>query len=67
MTDRAAVAFALAFYALIAQRRPIGEAIQLSRLQVRERFPNDPTWLAYCCFADPMAQIDRSRMKPVTR
>jgi hypothetical protein len=58
VTDRAAVAFALAFYALIAQRRPIGEAIRLSRLQVRDRFPNDPTWLAYCCFADPVAQIE---------
>jgi serine/threonine protein kinase len=58
VTDRAAMAFARAFYDLIAQRRPIGEAIQLSRLQVRERFPNDPTWLAYCCFADTMAQIE---------
>jgi serine/threonine protein kinase len=57
ITDRAAVAFARAFYDLIAQGRPIGEAIQLSRLSVRERFPNDPTWLAYCCFADPMAQV----------
>jgi serine/threonine protein kinase len=58
VTDRAAVVFARAFYGLIAQRRPIGEAIQLSRLQVREQFPNDPTWLAYCCFADPMAKIE---------
>jgi hypothetical protein len=58
VTDRAAVAFARAFYGLIAQRCPIGEAIQLSRQQVREQFPNDPTWLAYCCFADPMARIE---------
>jgi CHAT domain-containing protein len=58
VTDRAAVVFALAFYELIAQRRPIGEAIQLSRLQVRKQFPNDPTWLAYCCFANPMAKIE---------
>ena len=33
-------------------------AVQLSRLHVRKRFPNDPTWLAYCCYADPMAQIE---------
>ena len=25
---------------------------------IRERFPNDPTWLAYCRFADPMAQVE---------
>jgi hypothetical protein len=58
VTDRAARAFACAFYERIAERRPIGEAIQLSRQQVREEFPNDPTWLAYCCFADPMAKIE---------
>jgi serine/threonine protein kinase len=58
VTDRAAVVFARAFYGLIAQRRPIGEAIQLSRQQVRNQFPNDPTWLAYCCFADPMARVE---------
>jgi CHAT domain/FG-GAP-like repeat len=61
VTDRAAVAFACAFYERIAERRPIGEAIQLSRQQVRKQFPNDPTWLAYCCFADPMAQIEPPR------
>ncbi len=61
VTDRAAVAFACAFYERIAERRPIGEAVQLSRQQVRKQFPNDPTWLAYCCFADPMAQIEPIR------
>jgi CHAT domain-containing protein len=61
VTDRAAVAFACAFYERIAERRPIGEAIQLSRQQVRKQFPNDLTWLAYCCFADPMAQIEPLR------
>ena len=54
------MAFACAFYERIAERQPIGEALQLSRRQVRTQFPNDPTWLAYCCFADPMARIEPS-------
>jgi hypothetical protein len=57
VTDRAAVAFARSFYELIAQRRPIGEAVRLSRHRVRQLFPNDPTWLSYRCFADPMARV----------
>jgi serine/threonine protein kinase len=55
VTDRAALAFARAFYQSLSQGRPIGEAIWQARQQVRSSFPNDPTWLAYCCFADPLA------------
>jgi hypothetical protein len=57
VTERAASAFAQAFYRWMCQGLPIGEAMLRSRQQVRERYPNDPTWLAYCCFADPMARI----------
>jgi serine/threonine protein kinase len=58
VTDRAALEFARAFYLELTGGRPIGEAIQQARLRVREQFPDDPTWLAYCCFADPLARID---------
>ena len=58
VSDRAALAFARAFYEQLARRCPLGEAVRLARLRVREQYPGDPTWLAYCCFADPMAQVE---------
>jgi hypothetical protein len=58
VSDRAALAFARAFYAQLARKCPLGEAVRLARLAVREQFPGDPTWLAYCCFADPTAQVE---------
>jgi hypothetical protein len=58
VSDRAALAFARAFYEQLTRRCPLGEAVRLARLRVREQYPGDPTWLAYCCFADPMARVD---------
>jgi hypothetical protein len=57
VTDRAASAFAEAFYGAMSEGRPIGEAVLLARRRVRDRYPDDPTWLAYRCFADPLARI----------
>jgi CHAT domain-containing protein len=58
VSDRAALAFAGAFYEQLTRRCPLGEAVRLARLRVREQYPGDPTWLAYRCFADPMAQVE---------
>ena len=58
VTDRAALAFAGAFYEQLAQGCPLGEAVRLARLHVRKQYPADPTWLAYCCFADPLARFE---------
>jgi hypothetical protein len=58
VTDSAASAFAQAFYRSMFDGRSIGEAMLLARRQVRESHPNDPTWMAYCCFADPLARIE---------
>jgi RNA polymerase sigma factor (sigma-70 family) len=58
VTDRAASAFAQAFYEGMRQGLPIGEVMLRARQHVRDRYPNDPTWLAYCCFADPMARVE---------
>ncbi len=63
VTDRAALAFAGAFYGEMTGGRPIGEAMLRARQQARERYPDDPTWLAYCCFADPLARIVDSTAK----
>jgi hypothetical protein len=57
VTDKAALAFAQAFYQGLAQGLPLGQAILRARLRVRACHPNDPSWLAYCCFADPLARI----------
>jgi hypothetical protein len=57
VTDEAALEFARSFYLFLAQGFTIGEAMMQSRLTVRMRRPNDPTWLAYCCFADPQARL----------
>ena len=54
--DATAVAFAEAFYRRLAAGVPIGEAMRQARGEVRRLFPDDPTWLAYCCFADPLAR-----------
>ena len=62
MTDKAALAFAQAFYEGLAQGFPLGKATLQARLRVRERHPNDPSWLAYSCFADPMARIGSAAM-----
>jgi serine/threonine protein kinase len=61
VTDRAALEFARAFYLGLTGGQPIGEAILRARLHVRERYPHDPTWLAYCCYADPLARIADAR------
>jgi hypothetical protein len=58
LTDRAALAFAQAFYGQMCQGMPIDQAVIAARQQVRERYPNHHTWLAYCCFAHPMAQVE---------
>jgi hypothetical protein len=58
VSDGGATVFASVFYELISHGRRIGEAIQLARRRVREQFPSDPTWLAYRCFADPMARVE---------
>jgi hypothetical protein len=58
VSDRAALAFARDFYEQLTSKRPIGEAVRLARLHVHEQFAEDPSWLAYSCFADPTAQFE---------
>jgi hypothetical protein len=64
VTDQAALAFVQAFYPLVARGVPLGEAILQARLHVQAAYPNDPSWLAYCCFADPLATMVRPSSHP---
>jgi fatty-acyl-CoA synthase len=63
VTDHGALVFTRAFYELLAQWYPIGEAVRIARQRLRDQFPNDPTWLAYRCFADPMARVEVSQVE----
>jgi hypothetical protein len=65
VTDAAASVFAQAFYRSMLEGRTIGEAILQARRQARACHPNDPTWLAYCCFADPMARIEEMSQRGI--
>jgi hypothetical protein len=59
VTDKAALEFARAFYELVIQGSRLGEAVLQARQRVRAQHPQDPSWLAYCCFADPMARMEQ--------
>jgi hypothetical protein len=52
--------FAQAVYEVMSPGMHIGQAMEMARHRVCPRFPNDPTWLAYCCFADPWARIAKT-------
>jgi hypothetical protein len=63
--DEPARDFAVAFYREFLRNVPIGEAVRRARLAIRERFPGDPTWLAYVVFAHPLASCEEpSEEKP---
>ncbi|HSN88522.1 MAG TPA: CHAT domain-containing protein, partial [Thermoanaerobaculia bacterium] len=55
--DQAAGSFARAFYRELLTGEPIGEAARRARLEVREKHPGNPTWLAYTVYADPLARV----------
>jgi CHAT domain-containing protein/tetratricopeptide (TPR) repeat protein len=58
VSDGAALAFATSFYEAVQEGHcGIGEAVRRARRAVRERFPGDTTWLAYTCFASPLAPL----------
>ena len=64
VTDRAALSFAREFYRLLAEGLGVADAVTAARLRVRALHPGDPTWLAYCCFASPVARVERSTAHP---
>jgi anti-anti-sigma factor len=57
VTDQVAVEVARAFYQQLVEGVPIAGALRAARDLARARFPQDPTWLAYTCFADPNARV----------
>jgi CHAT domain-containing protein len=53
--DHAANQFAQTFYSHLLQGKPIGQAVRDARLAIRSL--NNPSWLAYTVFADPLATV----------
>jgi formylglycine-generating enzyme required for sulfatase activity len=56
LTDSQATHFAKAFYRHVLAGEEIGEAVRGARLELRDRFPESPGWLAYAVFAHPLAR-----------
>jgi hypothetical protein len=57
VTDQVAVEVAREFYRQLVVGAPVAGALRAARDHARARFPQDPTWLAYTCFADPNASV----------
>ncbi|MCP4659142.1 MAG: CHAT domain-containing protein [bacterium] len=55
-SDEPAAHFARTFYRFFTGGLPIAEAVRRARIEIRERFPADPTWLAYTVYAHPLAR-----------
>jgi hypothetical protein len=52
-----ATAFAELFYRQLFAGIPLGECVRTSRLQLRDRFAGDPTWLAYTAYGHPLTAV----------
>jgi CHAT domain len=59
--DLNAKEFAVAFYRFFFGGMPIAESFRQARIYLHERFPGDPTWLAYTLFAHPLASCTTVR------
>jgi hypothetical protein len=55
INDASAHQFAVAFYTHLFAGLTLGEAVHKARLAIRS--PNNPTWLAYTVFANPLARV----------
>jgi len=55
--DEPAKELARAFYSHFLAGVPLGESLRRARLEIRDAFPGDPTWLAYAVYAHPLASI----------
>lgn len=55
--DELAKTFAIAFYKALLSGKPIAQACFEGRKKAKIADKSNPTWLAYCLYADPLAQI----------
>ena len=62
VSDRQAREFAKIFYTEFLAGTPIGEAVRVSRREIHQRYPGDPSWLAYTVYAHPLAICSATAM-----
>jgi hypothetical protein len=55
--DRPAAEFALQFYERVLAGYKVGEAMQESRIQSKEAYPNQITWAAFVLYGDPTYRL----------
>lgn len=65
--DDLALLFARSFYMYLLEVQPdggfssIGTAFRKARAAVKQKAPDNPTWLAYALYADPQGRIESAR------
>ena len=57
VNDRLALLFAATFYESLFQGATLGAAFAVARDAVRTKDPNNPTWLAYVLYGEPLSQL----------
>ena len=57
VNDALAAEFAGAFYNQLFQGATLGEAFAAARAAVRSADPNNPTWLAYVLYGEPLSKL----------
>jgi CHAT domain-containing protein len=55
VVDDSALVFCSKFYSELLRGAPIGEAVRLARLAIKDS--GDPTWLSYSLYAHPEARV----------
>ncbi|HXF62204.1 MAG TPA: CHAT domain-containing protein, partial [Caldilineaceae bacterium] len=57
VNDLLAAEFAIHFYNRLLAGDTLGQAFHAARLQIRDRQPANPTWLAYVLYGDPNSMV----------
>src|SRR5690606_23350175 len=57
VNDLLAAEFAIVFYDRLLAGDTLGQAFYAARLAVRDRQPDNPTWLAYVLYGDPNSRV----------
>ena len=60
VNDRLAAQFAAVFYEKLFGGAALGDAFTAARTAIRDAAPNNPTWLAYVLYGEPLSLLQRS-------